>query len=287
MKRKWHDDAMSDGTMSQVVKGGDAVPFMISPTTAIPRSPGTGRMTCCDCNHIAADAHGVPQPIPCRKDKMAPIMLTLLRSLREYHFGRDDLLHFRMFTAFMPLLMSGLPSEGMATPPRSVTEFLTQNRFNEPDEETDASGFTPLIFAAVSGNVDVVRELTTIHHVDVLARVRAGFPKFGIEKGMDALTLAVSACPEDKVHEMVSFLLASGADPNLTFPGSGGTPLMGGVMWHNLEGVHALISCAGDRLDLEVGLKANNATALLVAANLGTLEILDVLLQAGANRQHK
>ena len=257
---------------------------MISPTAAMPRSPGTGRMYCCDHNHVTIDAAGVPQSIPCMKAKMAPVMLKLLRSLREYHFGRDELLSFRMFTALMPLLMSGLPSEGMPTPPRSVAEFLAQNRFSELDDETDASGFTPLICAATSGNIDVVRELITTHHVDVNARVRVGMPKFGIEKGIDALVLAAAACPHHKVHEMVSFLLASGADPNLP-TGTGVTPLMSTVVWHNLEGVRALVSC--NQLNLEKGLKANNATALLIAANLGTFEILKALLQAGANREHK
>ena len=258
---------------------------MISPAAAMPRSPGTGRMSCCDRNHVKIDAAGVPQPIPCRKDKMAPIILKLLRSLQEYHFGRDELLSFRMFTALTPLLMSGLSSEGMPPPPRSVNAFLTQNRFSKPDDETGASGFTPLVFAAMSGNIDVVRELITTHHVEVNARVRVGMPKFGIEKGMHALALAAAVCPQNKVHEMVSFLLASGSDPNLTFPGSGGTPLMAAVAWHNLECVRTLVSC--NRLDLEKGLNANNATALLIAANAGTFEILDALLQAGANREHR
>jgi ankyrin repeat protein len=216
---------------------------------------------------------------------MAPIMLKLLRSLREYHFGRDELLSFRMFTALMPLLMSGLPSERIPTALRSVAEFLNQNRFSEPDDETDASGFTPLVFAAISGNIGVVRELITTHHVDVDARVRVGIPKFGVEKGMGTLALVASSCPQDKVREMASFLLASGADPNLP-ANSGVTSLIAAVTWQNLEGVRALVSCA-DVLDLEKGITANNATALLIAGAYGTFEILEALLQAGANREHK
>ena len=185
----------------------------------------------------------------------------------------------------MPFLMGGLPSEGMPTPPSSVADFLTQNQFSEPGDETSAFGFTPLVLSALSGNVVVVRELIAVHHVDVNARVRFDVPKFGIERGMDACAIAASGCPHDKVYEVVSFLLASGADPNLTFPGSGGTALMGAVVWHNLEGVRALISC--ERLDLEKGLRANNATAVLIAGFTGTFEILDALLQAGANREHK
>jgi len=269
-----------------VVKGAEATPFMISPTAAIPRSPGLGRMACCDRNHVEESAEGVQQPIPCRKDQMASSMLTMLRSLRAYHFGRDDLLEFRVLTAIAPALMSGLPSDGLWPSPRSVTEFITQNQFNKPDEETE-SGFGPLLFAAISGNVTVARELINSHHVDVKAPVRVGLPKFGMEKGMDALGFAVSLCTQTKVHQMVSFLLASGADPNMVYPVSGATALIGAVVLHNLEGIRALILYAGERLDLEKAAKANNATALLIAGAYGSFAILKLLVEAGANRQHK
>lgn len=292
---------------SQVVKGAESCPFMISPSGMISRSPGLGRMACCDRNHVKANASGVRQIIPCRKDQMAPLMLAMLRSLRAHHFGRDEFLDFRMLTALSPSLMSGLPFDGLSQPPQSVTEFLTQYGFSESEDElasppprhsgpralrstsrsSASSGFSPLIFAALSGNVVVARELVNSHRVDVNALTQVGVPKYGVDKGMDALGVAVGGCPQTKVHEMVSFLLASGADPNMCYSGSGATTLMGAILWRSLEGVRSLLSCAGDRLDLEKGLKANNATALLIGANVGTLEILDVLLQAGANRQHK
>ena len=41
---------------------------------------------------------------------------------------------------------------------------------------------------------------------------------------------------------------------------------MAAVVYHNLEGFRALVSC--DRLNLEKGLNANNATALLVQKSI-------------------
>ena len=52
-------------TPAIIVKGGDASPYMISPTAAVPRAPGLGTFTCCSRNHVMADEHGVEKTIPC------------------------------------------------------------------------------------------------------------------------------------------------------------------------------------------------------------------------------
>ena len=49
-----------------VVRGGDASPYMISPTAAVPRAPGFGTFTCCSRNHVMVDEHGVETTIPCK-----------------------------------------------------------------------------------------------------------------------------------------------------------------------------------------------------------------------------
>ena len=183
--------------------------------------------------------------------------------------------------------MRGLPSIEIPSTPSSVSEYLSHFQFRTPHDETDRSGLQPLLFAAMSGNVAVVKDLITRERVNVKARVRRNLPKFGIEKGMDTLSCALATCPRGAVHEIVSFLLEAGSDPNLTFPKSGGTPLMSAVTWNNLEGVKALVQIAGNKLDLEKGLKVNNATALLVAGNVGSFEVVKALVEAGANRKHK
>ena len=272
-----------------MVKGGDATPFMITPSAAQSRSPGMGKMDCCECNHVKLDTNGVRQAMPCKKDKLASIVLRLLQSRREYHYGRDEHIDFRWWTAVTSTIMKGLPRDGMPKPPGSVSEFLNQNRFHKPDDETHSTGWTPLVFASLSGNAIVVNELINRHCVNVKARVLIAMGRYGAESGTDALGAAAAFCPQGKVFEIIGLLLAAGADPNSTYA-SGGTPLMAAVMWHSLDGVHALIKCVGDnggKLDLEKGLKINKATALLVAANVSTFEIINALVDAGANREHK
>ena len=149
---------------------------------------------------------------------MAPIMIQMLRMRKEYHFGRGDLISFRIWNALLPTVMKGLPSDDIPSLPQSVAGFLKQNQFANPDDEMNGSGFTPLVFAAMSGNVVVVKELLAHSHVNVHARTSIDLPKYSIEKGMDALTLSLGTCPEAKVREMVVLLLGAGADPNSASP---------------------------------------------------------------------
>lgn len=245
-------------------------------------------MKCCACKHVVTGADGLERSISCQKENMAPVLLRLLASLKKYHLERNDLLNYRMWTALTPLVMKGLPSDEIILPPQSVDQYLAELYFSGPHAEVHDSGFTPLICAAISGNVSVVKELITREHVNVKASFRVDLPKFGIEKKMDALTCTAAMCEASRVHETISLLVeAPGVDPNATFPGSGGTPLMAAVMWHNLAGVNALIRLAGGKLDLEKGLRINNATALLIAGNVGTFEVIEALIQAGANRKHR
>ena len=274
----------------QVVKGGDATPFMISPTAALPRSPGIGRMACCASDHLQTGTDGVQRPIPCKKTEMASVMLRMLRLLREYHLGEsttsgNDLIEFRMWTALTPTVMKGLPYDGAPSFAQSMVDFLAEYRFTKPDDEKVGSGFTPLVYAALSGSVACAKELLALDCVSVNARVQIDVPKYGIEQGMDALSMAAAACPQSHACEMVALLISYGADPNATFPSTGGTPLISAVSWHSLEGVRALLRAS--KLNLEKGIFANNATALLIAGFLSTFEIVEALLEAGANRYHK
>ena len=52
-------------------------------------------------------------------------------------------------------------------------------------------------------------------------------------------------------------------------------------------GVRALLSCARGRIDLEIGVKLNNATAVNFAGFLSTFAILEALILAGADIKHR
>ena len=272
-----------------IVQGGECTPFMISPTEVIPRSPGRGTFTCCSRDHVMTDDHGVERTIPCDKDKISRVVLEMVDKRREFLLGSGDLFNFRLWGALLFSCMQGLSQRDMAPPPSTVAEFLAANRFDSA-HDGGAKGLTPLMCAAMSGNVTVARELVACpHNADVKARVRVNdmLANFGFEEGCDALCMALGACPQHKARGIVSTLLEAGADPNARLPATGGTPLMGAVVSHSLEGVRALLDCAGEKLDLEIGLRMNNATALNLAGILGTYDIVEALLLAGANRTHR
>ena len=260
---------------------------MVSGNAAVPRAPGQGTFTCCTRDHVMIDEHGVRRTIPCDKDKIGNVMAQMLEKKREFYLGNGDMLMFRVWTALSNSIMQGLATQMHNTQPTSVTAFLALNHFRTPrDEENRGSGYTPLIFSAMSGYLSIVRELLGTHGADVSTRVRVDIPEFSAERGMDVLCLAVGACPQHQVHDVVAALLAAGADPN-TRTQSGGSAIVGGVVFRNENGVRALLSCAGDKLDLQLGLHSNNASALGIAGYLSSFEILKSLVEAGANCAHR
>ena len=266
------------------------MPFMLSPTTSIPRAPGMGTFTCCSRSHVMTDADGNERTVPCDKDKIGSVVCQMFEKRREYLLGsgKGSILFFRMWSALMLSCMQGLSQIGATPPPATVTDFLTSYRFDGPhDDEHVGSGFSPLIICSVSGNVPVIRELIVIHNANVNARILVDDlnADFGIEKGFDALALGASCAPQQHVHGVVSVLLEAGADPNSRSYVIGMTPLIGAVLYHNLGGVRALLACG--KLDLEIPLRVNHATALNIAAVISTFEILEALILAGADRKNR
>ena len=217
------------------------------------------------------------------KDKIGGVMFQMLEKKREYYLGSGKLLLFRMWTALAKSVMQGLAHDHAQDAPSSVQEFLALYRFESArDEENRGSGFAPLVFASISGNLPVVRELVDSKGADVQARVRVDVHDFGAEKGLDALALAAASCPQLQVHEVVAALLAAGADPNATSATNGTTPLICAVGYQNLGGVCALLACS--KVDIEKGLLINRASPLNIAGYMSTHEILEALIEAGADK---
>ena len=271
-----------------VVKGSECAPFMISPSAALPRSPGLGRYTCCDRGHVMVDAvSGKQRRIPCDKSKVGAVIWNMLQKKREYHLGYGELLLYRLWTALSSGVMEGLVCMDMPSIPTTVEEFLAEYRFDSPtDEENSGSGYTPLILATISGNDCVVRSLITRHNVNVNSRTLIKLPELSADKGGTALH-AVSFCPREQTHAIVTALLAAGADPHAIMD-SGGTVLMTTAMSLNEVAAKNILDCCADtRLDLEQKLSLNSATALGCACYQGTTEIVELLLDAGADRAHK
>ena len=213
-------------------------------------------------------------------------MICMIEKKREYLLGLGDLVNYRVWTSLIPSVMQGLASAASSALPTSVDDFVTTYHFSGPrDEENQGSGVTPLMLAALSGNLAVVNELISKCHVDVDARLQIDLHQFGAEKGSTALALSAGMCPESNVHDVVAALLAAGSNPNSASK-QGTSPLMAAVVYQSLAGVRALLVCARGELDLEQELKANRATALSVASFAGSTAIVDALVEAGAKRKH-
>ena len=84
---------------------------------------------------------------------------------------------------------------------------------------------------------------------------------------------------------MVALLLRNGADPNCSSK-AGFTPLHASAWFHSLEGIQAFLKHAKGTLRLDHGSKLNNASALGCAAYASTPEVVEALLDAGANVAH-
>ena len=162
-----------------------------------------------------------------------------------------------------------------------------------------ANGFTPLLFAAQQGNVEVARLLLAAG-----AGVEESAPegiggdtnaRVLLRDGTDASALLVAI---DSGHaDMARFLVERGADPN--HDGAGRTPLHSAVQWELPEVVAALLAAGADpnarlqkplplvsrRIRQDNGLTptTSGATPFLLAASFGDVESMRILVDAGAD----
>ena len=131
----------------------------------------------------------------------------------------------------------------------------------------------------------VAQALLEEHGADPLATTRRFDVALGFDKGGTPLHAAMFGCPQQHIDEMVALLLRNGADPNRR-GGSGASPLLAAVGFHNAPGLQALMKHAKGTLRLEDGLKLNHASPLNCAAYASTPKMVEALLDAGANVLH-
>ena len=245
-------------------------------------------------DHKMKNPDGTMRGIPCDKVKIGQLAWTMLQSKLSFMLGDDQIVQYRMWLALVPHFMQGLPDNDAALmASRSLRasaeaqgktkDFLSTYRFKTAKDEEGhgESGLSPLRHAVMVGNVEVAAEL-----IEQGANVHCKQHKFNTTTGADALAtvlhIALAFCPTRHV-EMITVLLKHGANAN-ALSKSGATPLMAGVMFHSVPGVKALLECAKEVVELERGLKINSFTALSLAAFLGTPELCQVLIKAGASR---
>ena len=212
----------------------------------------------------------------------------LLQKRREYHLGFNETLLYRVWSAASSSIMQGLACDKMLVPPASVDDFLVEYKFDSlTDEENRGSDITPLMLACASGNVRVVNELTTRYLVNVNARTRIKIPEVGAARGGTALHFS-GFCPRDQSLAVITALLSAGAKPNAG-TAEGIPPLMAAASLLNSEAVACILNVYAEKdgLDIEKTLPMNSASVLNVACYQSTAVIVELLLDAGADRAHR
>ena len=265
------------------------------------RPPGSGDFTCCMRDHKMKNPDGTERGIPCDKVKIDQLSWAMLQSKLSYMLGDDQIAQYRLWLALVPRFMQGLPDNGAALKAGrscdsssrldaaeaedAVKDFLSTYHFRTAKEEEGRgeSGLSPLMHAGMVGNVEVAEELIN-QGADVHCKLRKFNAMTGADAGMTGLHFAVCLCPARHV-EMIAMLLRAGADANAPSKADG-TPLIAGVMYHNMPGVRALLQCAKDMIDLEKGIGINNATALGIAAYMGSPNLCEIIIEAGADLAH-
>ncbi len=189
-----------------------------------------------------------------------------------------------------PGVVLALLENGADVHARSVTRnrtIQTGNRFGDQNSikgsvgETDLGGFTPLLFAARSGDVESAKHL-----------LAAGAP-VGDVASNGATALAVAA--HSGHGALAALLLAQGADPNAG--GAGYTALHAAVLRGDLDLMKALLATGADpEAKLAKGTPSRyyskdfafndmlvGATPILLAARYGEVEMITTLAASGAN----
>ena len=132
-------------------------------------------------------------------------------------------------------------------------------------DETDGDGFTALTFAAMDGNVDLVKALIA--------------EKADVDRaGTDGTTALMFASANDDLAEVVKVLIESGADVELGAVAENETALMLAAEYGQTEAVRLLIS-AGASMERA---STMGHTALILAIANNRSDVVDVLVQSGA-----
>ena len=207
------------------------------------------------------------------RQKLAPVMLKILMQKLHHCLRVGDLPGFRRHFNLQTIYLQGLeiePVTGLLPSCEGndvVMEFLHQNGLRTVGS-ADSAGWRPLHYAALGGNVEVLRGLLK-KRADVNRRTWKDEPLLGFPPWMSALDLAVFF----KHHAATRLLLEARAQ----LQGGTAPAILHAAAGDNAEGVRLLCACGG-------GPMARNLlgpSCLQCAAALAATEALEELVVQG------
>jgi len=213
-----------------------------------------------------------------------------LRIKHEQH----DLNTWRWWTALRRFWLQGLPAYAEAPPDKPgygdkarLDAFLKENAFTSAvDVGKDGNGVSPLMCAAVAGDVGIVRSLLAEGADANVVYKGKGIEDAGLVRGSTALHM--TAAYSTGSAPCVELLLRHDASLDVRAGLFGGTPLHAAAAVSE-DAVRALAKgClqAEVPLNIHAGSLLNNASALSVAVYMGTPGAVATLLELGADASH-
>jgi len=169
------------------------------------------------------------------------LTLKLLARKSLNYLKEGDLARFRIFISLTARALAGCPDPDKKPKlPDTLEEFYSNYRFHK-EQDTFEKGLTPLMLAAISSNVLVVKELVKAK-ADLEATILEPIPELDVNVGHTVLALATALASA----VTVSTLIELRADLNASDTGFGNDPLHYASGFGNLDAINVLLSAGAD-----------------------------------------
>jgi ankyrin repeat protein len=262
---------------------------------------GEGDFGCCEMDHQVTLPDGTVCEIACDKLRLGDALARRIKNLLAMHEQEGNILDYRHLLTIERHLVKGLPKGTQSfNPPVSLNAFLELYRFGSitdnahvPDGKGSRIGMTPLYYAAMAGNVPVLKALLAMPEVLAKINVRLKNKSYSNRYGEfspQGMTALLAAARYSDSPATLQLLVQHGADTNASAVWTL-FPKMYSLHWMAMEHSNECIAWWLDQrfdggageIDLDTG---TGATPLWMALNCsggGAAETLRLLVDRGAS----
>jgi hypothetical protein len=259
-------------------------------------------------DHKMTGIDGIPHLIDCDRTHFFEVLTEMLR-LKLEQLRDKDITEFRLLKAMVPYILHRLGNgrhEQRVPQPQTVPKFLGEYCFSAATDNQqripargdnmkrkqqnkwagDVVGLTPVSYAAMSGNVEILAQLLVIPGVEVSPRLRRTLrcQRYVVFSGSTPFLLAAEFNFEETAPAVLALLMDHGADP-LGTDNAGNGAILKMASTGQVESIRWL-KRAVPRLDLDRRYGVIRTTALMRAVVHGHPGTVDALLGLGADCRH-